>query len=68
MLDKYSSTPVLDSLFSLTSSPIILCILGSHVFFNLKEAAEHNVNVGTNWDSYTHSAIHFDAREIESDP
>ena len=37
----------------------LLCILGSHIFFNLKEAAEHGVNVGTNWSSYSHSAIHF---------
>ena len=68
MLSRYSTTPVLDSLFSLLGSPTILCILGSQVFFNLKEAAEHNVNVGTNWDSYSHSAIDFDARHLESDP
>ena len=30
------------------------------MFFNLKEAAEHGVNVGTNWSSYSHSAIRFD--------
>ena len=40
-------------------SPRILCILGSRKFFNLKEAAEHGVNVGTNWSSYSHSAIRF---------
>ena len=41
-------------------SPTFLCILGSRMFFNLKEAAEHGVNVGTNWSSYSHSAIRFD--------
>ena len=41
-------------------SPTLLCILGSRMFFNLKEAAEHGVNVGTNWSSYSHSAIRFD--------
>ena len=46
--------------FELLGSPTLLCILGSHLFFNLKEAAEHGVNVGTNWASYSHSAIRFD--------
>ena len=41
-------------------SPTFLCILGSRMFFNLKEAAEHGVNIGTNWSSYSHSAIHFE--------
>ena len=30
------------------------------MLFNLKEAAEHGVNVGTNWASYSLSAIHFE--------
>ena len=30
------------------------------MFFNLHEAAEHGVNIGTNWSSYSHSAIRFD--------
>lgn len=47
---------VLDAL----GSPTLLCILGSRIFFNLKEAAEHGVNVGTNWSSYEHSTIRFD--------
>ena len=33
------------------------------MFFNLKEAAEHGVNVGTNWSSYSHSAIQFDEQQ-----
>ena len=38
-------------------NPVLLCVLGSHTFFNLKEAAEHGVNVGTNWSSYSHSDL-----------
>ena len=41
-------------------SPTLLCILGNRVFFNLEEAAEHGVNVGTNWSSHSHSSIHFE--------
>lgn len=41
-------------------SPALLCVIGNRMFFNLKEAAEHGVNIGTNWSSYSHSAIHFD--------
>ena len=41
-------------------STTFICILGSRMFLNLKEAAEHGVNVGTNWSSYSHSAILFD--------
>ena len=33
-------------------SPTLLSSFGSRMFFNLKEAAEHGVNVGTNWASY----------------
>ena len=29
------------------------------MFFNLNEVAERGVNVGTNWVSYSHSAIRF---------
>ena len=42
------------------TNPTLLCILGSRMFLNLKEAAEHGVNVGTNWSSHSHSAIYFD--------
>ena len=54
--DSSILSAVLDALGSTT----LLCILGSRMFFNLKEAAEHGVNVGTNWSSYSHSAIRFD--------
>lgn len=47
-------------LYHTLGSPTLLCILGSRISFNLKEAAEHGVNVGTNWASYTHSAICFE--------
>ena len=33
------------------------------MFFNLKEAAEYGVNIGTNWSSYSHSVIQFDEPE-----
>ena len=35
------------------------------MFFNLKEAAEHGVNIGTNWSSYSHSAIRFDEPQTD---
>ena len=40
-------------------SPTLLCILGSRISFNLKEAAEHGINVGTNQSSRPHSDIRF---------
>ena len=48
-------------------SPTFLCVLGSHVLFNLKEAAEHGVNTGTNWSSYSHSALDFDEPSLGSE-
>ena len=47
--------------------PFLLSIIGSRMFFNLKEAAEHGVNVGTNWSSYSHSAIHFVEQQVGED-
>ena len=35
------------------------------MFFNLKEASEHGVNVGTNWPSYTDSSIRFEDQHKE---
>ena len=52
--------PVETIVLAAAGSPTLLSVLGSRLFFNLKEAAEHGVNVGTNWSSYSHSAIHFD--------
>ena len=48
-----------DTLVNALGSPTLLCILGSRMFFKLKEAAEHGVNAGTNWGSHTHSSIQF---------
>lgn len=52
----FVSAAVLEAL----GSPTLLCVLGSRMFFNLIEAAEHGVNVGTNWSSHSHSASLFD--------
>lgn len=41
--------------FGALGSPTILCVFGSHLFFNLKEAAEYGVNVDTNWSAYSPS-------------
>ena len=41
-------------------NPLLLTILGSRMFFNLKEAAEHGVNEGTNWGSHAASSIRFE--------
>ena len=48
-------------------SPALLCVIGSRMFFNLKEAAEHGVNVGTNWSSHTYSGIQFAEDRIHSE-
>ena len=58
--DETLTSFVPSNIFAALGSPVLLCILGSHMFFNLKEAAEHGVNVGTNWSSYSHSVIRFD--------
>ena len=60
---KFEGDSVVTVLLSALGSPTFLCVLGSRMFFNLKEAAEHGVNVGTNWSSYSRSAIRFDELE-----
>ena len=55
-----ASSAVAINTIEVLGSPTLLCILGSRMFFNLKEAAEHGVNVGTDWSSHQHSAIRFD--------
>ena len=42
------------------ANPSILSPIGCRLLMNMKEAGEHGVNVGTNWDSYTHSAMRFE--------
>ena len=54
------------ALFDTLGSPTLLCVLGSHIFFNLYEAAERNVNLGTNWSSYPQSILRFNER-MDSD-
>ena len=60
LADKFAESLLVDALLSGFGSPTLLCVAGSRMFFNLKEAAEHGVNIGTNWSSYSHSAIRFD--------
>lgn len=45
-------------------NPTLLCILGSRMFFNLREAVEHGVNEGTNWSSHAMSGIEFKEPEV----
>ena len=42
---------LLANIFQGLGSPTLLCILGSRMMFNLKEAGERGVNVGTNLKS-----------------
>ena len=53
--DSIITTNVLGALGSISFQ----CILGSRMFFNLREAAEQGVNVGTNWASYSVTGIRF---------
>ena len=62
MGDKFTNALV-DALLQVFGSPIILCAIGSRMFFNLSEAAEHGVNVGTNWSSYSQTTIQFDVAQ-----
>ena len=55
-----SNNTVITATLLTLSSPTVLSILGNRMFFNLKDAAEHGVNIGTNWSSYSQSSIHFD--------
>ena len=68
LADKLDSNSVVSSLLEGLGSPTLLCVAGSRMFFNLKEAAEHGVNVGTNWSSYSHSAIQFDEPQDAGPP
>lgn len=64
--DNLSLTFASINVIAALGSPTPLCILGSRMFFNLKEAAEHGVNIGTNWSSYSHSAIHFEESQLKT--
>ena len=63
--DKVDDSFLVAALLQSFGSPTLLCVFVSRMFFNLKEAAEHGVNVGTNWSSYSHSAIRFDEPQFE---
>ena len=58
--DSLPNSFLADVLLTGLGSPTLLSVAGSRMFFNLKEAAEHGVNIGTNLSSYSHSAIRFD--------
>ena len=65
--NKFADSFLVIILLSGFGSPALLCVAGSRMFFNLKEAAEHGVNIGTNWSSYSHSAIHFDEPQFAAE-
>ena len=65
--DKFGYSFLVNALLGGLGSPPLLCVAGSRMFFNLKEAAEHGVNIGTNWSSYSHSAIHFDEPQFAAE-
>ena len=50
---------VSSTVLQVLGSPTLLCILGSHMFLNLKEAAEHDVNSDTMCSTYLSSPIQF---------
>ena len=60
--DMYSGGLVpVQTFLAAVANPSFLCILGSRMFFNLKEAAEHGVNMGTNVSSHEFSAMSFES-------
>lgn len=56
-----ASNAFLSNLFLTIGSPSILCVLGSNMLFNLKEAGERGLNQGTSYraSSRTVSIIEF---------
>ena len=60
-------SPTFTYVLTTLGSPTFLCILGSRMFFNLKEAGEHGINVGTNWSSYHFTSIQFDDSQYAAD-
>ena len=66
MNDIIDESSLVSALLEGLGSPTFLSVAGSRMFLNLKEAAEHGVNIGTNWSSYSHSAIRFDELEQQS--
>lgn len=60
MESDVATAPVVSSVLQAFGMPTLLCVLGSRMFFNLKEAAEHGVNVGTNWSSHLENTMQFE--------
>ncbi|EJD04960.1 uncharacterized protein FOMMEDRAFT_154110 [Fomitiporia mediterranea MF3/22] len=52
-------SPFVSYLLNAAGSPALLCVLGSHLLINLKEAGEMGVNEGTNYRSRVVSNIEF---------
>lgn len=55
----YVSNDFLAILLELLGSPSFLCILGSNMLFNLKEAGERGLNEGTSYRVKSVSAMEF---------
>lgn len=56
----------MNTIIDLLGNPTFLCILGSRMLFNLKEAGKLGVNEGTNYRESI-SAIDFGAAEVEAE-
>ena len=46
---RFAYSVIGSQVLSFAGSPTLLSILGSHMMFSLREAAEHGVNIGTNY-------------------
>ena len=57
--NQTTSSIALTSILNALGSSTLLCVIGSRMFFNLQEAAEHGVNPGTNWSSHSDTVIRF---------
>ena len=68
-LFKSTSTVAINTILTL-GNPTFLCIVGSRMFFNLKEAGERGVNPGTNWSSHSYGTVaplHFTRPRVADD-
>lgn len=54
------SNQILAVFLEALGNPSFLCILGSHMLFNLKDAGERGVNEGTSYRRSSISEIEFD--------
>jgi hypothetical protein len=59
MSNIYDEDVISANVLSTLGSQTFLCMLGTRMFFNLKEAAEHGVNEGTNYQSHTVTSMQF---------